>query len=359
MSPKQRLRAIADDLREGKSAPSVTVREFLSWFGALRRGYWIVLTIRNALKESELETVPDFESAYMDSPIELTLVSTGAVEASPQAQVIEAVAIAPGSPGVSPTGVSATALPPAYADPTYRISKLAAANNRPVSVSPDVPLKEAVTIMLANDFSQLPVMTTEREVKGLLSWASIGARLALDKQAFFARDVMDDHHEIAADASIFQAIPTIVEYQYVLVRNSENRISGIVTASDLSLQFQQLAEPFLLLGEIENHIRRIIGDRFSPAELGSVRDPEDVDRQVQRVADLSFGEYIRLLEDQGRWTKIGLPIDRSTFCRELDRVREIRNDVMHFDPDGIPPEDLIRLRDFAGFLQRLQQIGVT
>jgi hypothetical protein len=42
----------------------------------------------------------------------------------------------------------------------------------------------------------------------------------------------------------------------------------------------------------------------------------------------------------------------------LNKVREIRNDVMHFDPDGIPPADLEQLRDFAHFLQRLQIIGV-
>jgi hypothetical protein len=43
----------------------------------------------------------------------------------------------------------------------------------------------------------------------------------------------------------------------------------------------------------------------------------------------------------------------------LDQVRDIRNDVMHFDPDGIPPDDLERLREFARFLQRLQSIGVS
>ena len=35
--------------------------------------------------------------------------------------------------------------------------------------------------MLAHDFSQLPVMTTSREVKGAVSWKTIGSRLALKK----------------------------------------------------------------------------------------------------------------------------------------------------------------------------------
>jgi hypothetical protein len=40
-------------------------------------------------------------------------------------------------------------------------------------------------------------------------------------------------------------------------------------------------------------------------------------------------------------------------------VRIIRNDVMHFDTDGIPLEDLEKLREFARFLRLLQRVGVT
>ncbi len=62
--------------------------------------------------------------------------------------------------------------------------------------------------------------------------------------------------------------------------------------------------------------------------------------------------------NDGRWKKVKVSIDRAVFCTQLNKVREIRNDVMHFDPDGILPADLERLRDFAHFLQRLQTIGV-
>ena len=128
---------------------------------------------------------------------------------------------------------------------------------------------------------------------------------------------------------------------------------------DLNVQFQQLAEPFLLLDEIENHTRRIIVDKFSVGELADIRDPNDVERAVRGVEDLTFGDYIRLLENESRWKKINIQIDRATFCKALDQVRRIRNDVMHFDPDGIPPADLERLRDFAGFMQKLQTMGVS
>jgi hypothetical protein len=299
-----------------------------------------------------LVTEPDFESAYIDSHISFRL-ATDKRPASEQeaAAPIQNVTIAFSASSVP-------VAPPSYADPTYRVSKLAAANKPPVSVTPDASVEEAITLMLKNDFSQLPVMAGERDVKGVVSWPSIGTRIVLGQKGTRARDVMDQYHEIRADSSLFQAIPIIVAYQYVLIRGGENRITGIVTASDLSLQFQQLAEPFLLLGEIENHIRRVLGSRFTKEQLAEGRDPSETEREINGVADMNFGEYIRLLERPDRWKQLQLPIDRKTFCKELDGVRRIRNDVMHFDPDGVAPEQLDALRDFARFLQRLQGVGV-
>jgi len=248
--------------------------------------------------------------------------------------------------------------PSAYTDPIYRISKLASSARKPLSVSPDTKLEEAVTHMLTNDFSQLPVMTSGRDVKGVITWTSIGSRLAMGKNCSVAREVMEQHQEIRFNASLFSAIGIIAEHQYVLVRGHDQKITGIVTASDLSLQFQQLAEPFLLLGEIENHVRRVISQRFTPAELESAKDPTDTKRAVTSVADLTYGEYLRLLENPERWDKLNITVDRKTCMGKFENVRRIRNDVMHFDPDGIPEKDLITLREFARFLQRLQIIDV-
>ncbi len=144
----------------------------------------------------------------------------------------------------------------------------------------------------------------------------------------------------------------------MLVRGKDQKISGIVTASDLNLQFKQLAEPFLLLGEIENHVRRVISQRFTSAELESAKDPTDTKRVVTTVADLTYGEYIRLLENPERWAKLNITVDRKTCIEKFESVRKIRNDVMHFDPDGSPEKDLMTLREFARFLQRVQAIDV-
>lgn len=353
--PQDRLGTIASGLRSGGSPPVVTVRSFLQWFGAQRRGYYIVKGIRKALAEAGLRTKPDFEPAYIDGEITFVLDQSEEVGTTqPREITVELSETVVVTDRVETVVVGAT-----FADPTHRMSKLAAANRAPVSVFPDATLSEVVTVMMANDFSQLPVAPNERDVKGVVSWRSIGRRLALGQEPATAKDAMDPHAEISADANLFAAIPQIVEHGYVLVRGTDQRIVGIVTTSDLSLQFQQLAEPFLLSGEIENHIRRIIGSHFDSAELQSALDPGDDSRDVQTVADLTFGEYGRLLEEPSRWARLDLHVDRVVFIKLLDRVREIRNDVMHFDPDGIPNEDLEALRDFARFLRTLQTIGAT
>ena len=245
---------------------------------------------------------------------------------------------------------------PAYVDPIYRISKLDSSARKPLSVSPATKLEEAVTHMLTHDFSQLPVMTSERDVKGMITWATIGSRLAMGKHCSTARELMEQHQEIRSDASLLSAISIIAEHQYVLIRGHDQKITGIVTASDLNLQFQQLAEPFLLLGEIENHMRRVISQRFTLTELVSVKDPSDKERVVSSAADLTYGDYIWLLKKPDRWERLNIPVDRKTCVERLENVRRIRNDVMHFDPDGIPEDDLQALREFARFLQKLQII---
>jgi len=77
---------------------------------------------------------------------------------------------------------------------------------------------------------------------------------------------------------------------------------------------------------------------------------------VDGVSDLTFGEYVRLLENEQRWNKLGVQIDRGKFNEQLGRIRDIRNDVMHFDPDGIGDADLDELRRFSGFLDRLEKL---
>ena len=133
-----------------------------------------------------------------------------------------------------------------------------------------------------------------------------------------------------------------------------------MTTSDLSEQFGHLSEPFLLVGEIENHIRSLIDGKFTAEELAANRDPSDEEREVERVDELTQGEYKRLLENPKHWEKLNLiAMDRKGFVQQLENVRQIRNRVMHFEPDGLEEEDLEILRRFTDLLRKLQKLSGT
>jgi len=52
-------------------------------------------------------------------------------------------------------------------------------------------------------------------------------------------------------------------------------------------------------------------------------------------------------------------MDRKGFVQQLDNVRQIRNRVMHFEPDGLEEDDLEVLRRFTDLLRKLQKLSET
>ena len=335
--PPDELKKVAEQVRAGESVHS-TVRDLLTWYGYERRGRYIIWALRRDFLALKIQTEPDVEYAYIDGKLTFDRVPdvTPSAPATPVSQEPQAVLIAS-----EPE------------DPTHRIGRLPSANARPVSVNPNATIAEAVTLMLLYDYSQLPVMQSERSLKGAVTWHSIGRRIALGHPCATVLDCLETAAVIESDISLFSAIPTIVERGFVLVRDSQNTVAGIVTTSDLSLQFRQLAEPFLLLGEIEKYLRRLSDGKFSAADIAAVKDPNDTSREIGDLSDLTFGEHVRLVENEARWAALKLKIDRGTFVKQLNEVREIRNDVMHFDPDGTAPSELDKLRQFVRLLGAL------
>jgi hypothetical protein len=76
----------------------------------------------------------------------------------------------------------------------------------------------------------------------------------------------------------------------------------------------------------------------------------------QNVADLTFGQYARLFQNPKIWTKLNLKIDAGLLTALLEVIRNIRNDVMHFDPDPMTADDLYTLKRAVRFMRELGAI---
>lgn len=381
--PKE-IGRMATRLKEGHRVNRITVRELLRMFKAERRGLNKVHDIRIALDSLGLVTDPDFESVWIDGKIRINLkddsnavtvaIAAGGTEIAEEDEPDEdQSATADGqeeadSPqlgseeGSQPTivvaseGVVETVLSEP-ADPTFRIGSLPAANKPLTTVGQDDSLKKAVTKMLQFDYSQLPIMHGEREVKGMISWKSIASRYSIGGECCKVQNCREDAQVVDGNGTLFDAIPTIVKHGYVLVRDPQDRrITGIVTASDLSLQFQQLAEPFLLLREIELHIRQLLHEKVLPEDLDWLGSADTTAPKPKSISDLSFGGYIRLLQRPQVWARVSLNIDQASLTVQLEEVRQIRNDVMHFDPDPMTAKQLDALKNAAKFMQQLYEL---
>ena len=378
--PKE-IDRLSTRLKEGRRIHRITVRDLLRMFKAEQRGLNKVHDIRTALDSLSLVTEPDFESVWIDGKIRIRLKDTSNVVAAIPAgaeidedELDEDQASSPeeqegvdsrqlGSAEepqpaivVASEGIVETVLREP-ADPTFRIGSLPAANKPVTTVGQDDALNKAVTKMLQFDYSQLPIMHGEREVKGMISWKSIASRYSIGGESCRVLHCREDAQVVDGNGTLFDAIPTIVKHGYVLVRDPQDRrITGIVTASDLSLQFQQLAEPFLLLREIELHIRQLLQDKVSPEDFEWLASADTTAPMPKSISDLSFGGYIRLLQRPQVWARLALNIDQASLTTQLEEVRQIRNDVMHFDPDPMTAKQLDVLKNAAKFMQQLYEL---
>ncbi len=343
---QQHLAAIAEQVSRGEE-PRETVRALLGRFGYMRRGATVVREVRRTLTGLGLQTVPDFAYEYIDAPIRYVAISK---PVSPEDAAEDSASSVEPEPDAAPGRTPRQEL-------AYKIGRLKAANKPILTVKPDDTLKKAVTMMLAENVDQLAVACTERDPKGILTWRGIASKVVLGGAMNKVGDCMEDAVEVRKSESLFEVDRKIARAGAVLVRSKDARILGIVTSADVSEEFGRLAEPFLLLGEIERHLRVLVDGKLTPAELREALAQNNGYREVTDVSDLTLGDFKRVLENPGRWEKVGLGVDRATFIAKLDEVRTVRNETMHFYPEDTDKADsgnVDKLRAFSAFLQRLE-----
>jgi len=317
---KEDFKEIVKEIQENDKEFQITPRELLSAFGCEKRTKGNVARINRYLEENKLTTSPDYINSWIDGQI--------TIKHKKKARSKKEI------------------------DPIKRIKLLPAANKPPLSISKDAKLKEAITLMMLHNYSQLPIMNGNRTVDGVITWESIGYGISNGLNSEFVRDYIKKEVEIIDyEAPLLTAIEKIIDKEFALVRKSDKTISGIVTIADISSQFINVTEPFLLLEQIENHIRLILDGKFLLEELKQYTNGEE--KEIEYIDDLTFGNYIRIIEKPENWDKLKLSVERSHFIKQLDKIRIIRNDIMHFDPEGITQEQREDLNKMSKFLMEI------
>jgi hypothetical protein len=325
--------------RDRDNLVKLSIRELLQRWGHKRRGYWVINRIEEDLEEVGLVTEPAFTQGWIDAPV--TLLPKRFLPPPESTSGDGTITTPPREEGLAEPG-----------EVTILVGSLRSAGQGVCSVTLDSTLIQAQSLMMQNDYSQLAVMSGARNLQGAITWESIAqAGIRADTPAI--RDCLIPAEIVRFEDDLIHHIPRIVQAGYVFVQGQDRSIGGIVTTADLSEEFARLASPFFLIGEVERRLRRAVDRIFTSQELGDVRNPQDATRDVASAEDLTIGEYVRLLENPDRWAKTGWQVDRRIFMESLNRVRELRNDVMHFSPDPLDEEQLDELRRFIRWLKIL------
>lgn len=333
-----KLESVLQEIKKSKNKERLRTKTILEYYGVSRRGWRVNEWINFWLDKYELIMEPRFEAAS----------SYGFVDIFPKPTML----------------VNGELKNPKYADSIPRLSIIKSSdlnnsNNKDsinyqlLSVKKETTIREVITLMLKFKYSQIPILSSKKEVFGMVSWKSIGKALALGKKCELVSDCYEPVEVMNFDEPLFKAVKIVLDKEVILVRDYKKEISGIVTATDIGEQFLILSEPFLLIEQIENLIRRLLNGKLTLDDINNVLDIEKYEKEIKHLSDLSFGHYVRILENQLLFEKIGIFVDRVILKKMLSEVNVIRNEVMHFNPEALQKEDLHILRQTLDFLQSI------
>jgi CBS domain-containing protein len=320
----ERLRE-ARNRADQNSPEEFTVRELLSLWGAKGRGDQIS-RIEADLSNHGLVTSPSFRAVTLDATVRLVQAASHTEEAGLAYTASTAAAIDDeDAASDEPIGLTVGNLPSALAGV--------------VSVQPSATFDEAITKMLLNGYSQLAALNGPRNLRGAVTWESIAHARHAKADARLSDAIEDDVTEVRYDKELIDVLPMLQRLGFVFVRDEKNAVAGIVTTADVAQAYGEMATPFFQIGEIDRSLRRLIARNFGLDEIDAF-----CGRRVRSFDELSMGEYQSILENRDNWSRLGWPLDRSTFIDRLDEIRQIRNDVMHFNPDPLPAGSIDKLR---------------
>lgn len=297
-------------------------RQLLQMFNSYKRTPGNIAYINNELQSHNLITEPDYTTIWFDDKIILRHKDTAKTKLD--------------------------------GNSILTIGILPSANKPPIVINRDAKISEAITLMMLHKYSQLPVVGN-KTVEGIISWESIGRNMMNGIQSDGVKDFLNKNIKVLSkDTPLLDSIKIVLENELVLVENKDKSLSGIITLADISSQFFISTEPFLLLEQIEKSIRLLLSEKILQEDLKKCC--KDGEREPKYIDDLTFGQYIRLIENPEIWRKLDLKMDRAILRNKLEDIRSVRNDIMHFNPEGITDEQMQSLKDMTSLVTELVKI---
>jgi hypothetical protein len=221
-------------------------------------------------------------------------------------------------------------------------------------------VRDALTQMVKNDYSQLPVLDETGSLLGIITEQSIISTYFHSMGAVSLLDLGVDHcltraAILSADSDIFEALD-ILHNVYAIVIIKNQKPIGILTDYDTTHFFRDLSEGLILIEDIETTLRQYIQHTFENDNVMKAAlmrafqaDRRDQSKPAREFESLSFSQHIQLITTETNWEKFASYFEpKPLFIEFMDQVGQIRNQLAHFrgQLEPIQYSALIRVRDW-------------
>lgn len=227
----------------------------------------------------------------------------------------------------------------------HRVQSLIPDVEKLMTIPPEMPVAEALELMRQHHFSQLPVVAGDA-VLGVFSYRSFSAKaLARQKSAkqslgeLPVEDFLEDFEYVHANEDWNHVLRYLDQNDAFLVGH-RNALEGMVTTSDLLRYLQEIANPFVLIAEIELSLRQIIqtcidAEALPDAITRSLKTAYPADQIPTDLNEMTFDNYVQIISNGENWSYFKAMFGSQTGMRKetnhkLQQLGQWRNTIFHF-----------------------------
>jgi CBS domain-containing protein len=249
----------------------------------------------------------------------------------------------------------------------HRAGSLIPKGQKLVTISKDTTVAEALKLMEDNHFSQLPVVSG-KAMLGVFSYRSFSQEAA-ERQKSSRNEVLADL-PVEEFLEYFLYIPPNEDWATIQRHLDEkdtffvghpDDVVGLVTTMDVYHYFRNIADPFILMAEIEVTLRLLIAERIPVEDRDTVftrclAGAYQSARVPREPDDLTLDNSIIIITSRDNWPYFQEVLGKSEGARKkaVEKLKPIpkwRNDTFHFRRT-LQPYEKKKLEDCRNWLRR-------
>jgi len=233
--------------------------------------------------------------------------------------------------------------PALHAGLFHAVNSIIPADQEVITVSPEETVEDAIRLLAENNFSQLPVVSGD-QVLGLFSYKTYtlavvrlsGGPRDIDPLTLKVEECMALKPHFATLDDGFEECIDVLDSRDAALVGRRNHLSAILTPMDILRYLNDVASPFVLIGEFERALRSLMDTHITAETLivcanRTLRSkygdniPSDLD-------EMEFGDYISIITHGDNWQHFEplLGGDRIRTRAMLIKQCDIRNVIFHF-----------------------------